>query len=317
MAQKEEGKTRPAKPRALSLHIGLNAVSPAAYSGWSGELAACEFDANDMAAIAKSKGIKPTVLLTKHGTRAKMLGALRAAAKALQAGDFFLLSYSGHGGQVQDVSGDEPDKQDETWCLFDGQLIDDELYFELSKFRAGVRILVLSDSCHSGSVVRELPPQFDTVPHQRPKLMPPAVAMRVYREHQAFYDQLQTEVAKAAGKAPADPDTALANVAVNVATSGRLTALVTDFKPAVLLVSGCQDNQTSMDGDHNGAFTEQLLKVWNNGGFAGNYALFHARIKARMPPTQSPNLFALGNAAAFLKQAPFTIAKPPAQKDAA
>jgi hypothetical protein len=26
------------KPKALSLHIGLNAVSPAAYGGWSGDL---------------------------------------------------------------------------------------------------------------------------------------------------------------------------------------------------------------------------------------------------------------------------------------
>ena len=40
-----------------------------------------------------------------------------------------------------------------------------------------------------------------------------------------------------------------------------------------------------MDGDHNGAFTEQLLKVWNQGGFQGNYGNFHARIKARMPAT--------------------------------
>ena len=62
---------------------------------------------------------------------------MRAAAKALSAGDLFFLTYSGHGGQVPDVTGDEADKQDETWCLFDGQLIDDELYFELSRFASG------------------------------------------------------------------------------------------------------------------------------------------------------------------------------------
>ncbi|MDB5849588.1 MAG: peptidase [Rhodoferax sp.] len=309
MASKRDNQAPAAQPKALSLHIGLNAVSPAAYSGWSGPLAACEFDANDMAAIARSIGIKPTVLLTKQGTRAKTLTAMRAAAKALGAGDFFFLSYSGHGGQVDDVTGEEPDKKDETWCLFDGQLIDDELYFELSKFKAGVRILVLSDSCHSGSVVRELPPQFDTLPHQRPKLMPPPVAMRVYREHQAFYDKLQNDIAEAVGKAAVDPDAVLANVntAANVAVSGRLTVLVSQFKAAVLLISGCQDNQTSMDGDHNGAFTEQLLKVWNNGAFTGSYAMLHARIRAGLPPTQSPNLFTLGSAAKFVKQRPFSI----------
>ena len=303
MVTSDNKKTRPAKPRAWSLHLGLNAVSSEAYSGWSGPLAACEFDANDMAAIARTRGMKSTLLLTRQATRAKALAALRGAAKSLHAGDLFFLSYSGHGGQVPDVSGDEDDKQDETWCLYDGQLIDDELYYELSRFAAGVRILVLSDSCHSGTVTRELPPQPDTLPHQRSKLMPAAVGMRVYREHQAFYDKLQLDVAKAAGGAVADPDTALAQVAV----SGRLTALVGEFRPSVLLISGCQDNQTSMDGDHNGAFTEQLLKVWNNGGFTGNYALFHARIKAGLPPSQSPNLFTLGTAGQFLAQIPFTV----------
>ena len=78
---------------------------------------------------------------------------MRAAGKTLSSGDFFFLTYSGHGGQVPDVTGEEADKQDETWCLYDGQLIDDELYLELSRFAAGVRILVLSDSCHSGTVV--------------------------------------------------------------------------------------------------------------------------------------------------------------------
>ena len=290
------------KPKGISLHIGLNAVNASDYGGWDGPLAACEFDANDMAAIAKAKGIKSTVLLTKKGTRANVLAGMRGAAKALKAGDLFFLTYSGHGGQVPDVSGDEDDKQDETWCLFDGQLIDDELYFELSKFATGVRVLVLSDSCHSGTITRA-PPVPVTIPGQRPKLMPASVAMRTYREHQAFYDKLQLDVAKAAGTAAVDPDTALANVAA----SGRLTAIVKDFNPAVVLISGCQDNQTSMDGDHNGAFTEQLLRVWSQGAFTGSYGSFHARIKAALPPTQSPNLFTLGKAGTFLVQTPFTV----------
>ncbi len=291
-----------ARHKARSLHIGLNEVSGAAYGGWTGPLAACEFDASDMAAIAKSKAMKPTVLLSKKATRSSVLKAMRAAAKALVSGDLFFMTYSGHGGQVPDVSGDEADKQDETWCLFDGQLIDDELYFELNKFASGVRILVLSDSCHSGTVTRAAPVP-TTIPSLRPKLMPPAVAMRTYREHQAFYDQLQRDVAKQAGKAAVDPDTALAAVAA----SGRLSAIVKGFKPAVVLISGCQDNQTSMDGEHNGAFTEALLRVWNNGTFSGNYGSLQAHIRAILPASQSPNLFTLGRAGTFLAQAPFTV----------
>ena len=299
-----------AKPQALSLHIGLNAVSAAAYEGWDGPLAACEFDANDMAALATTQGMKPTVLLTKKATRAAVLAALRSAAKTLKAGSLFFLSYSGHGGQLPDTNHDEPDKKDETWCLYDGQLIDDELYLELSRFAAGVRVLMLSDSCHSGTVARDrLPPP--PPPGQRAKLMPDTVGRRVYAAHRAFYDGLQAAVARVATKM-ADPDAALAQVAqvAQAAVTGpaaQATALVGAFKPAVLLISGCQDNQTSMDGEHNGAFTEQLLRVWDHGRFKGNYGVFHARIRSAMPASQSPNLFTLGPAAAFVAQTPFTV----------
>ena len=289
------------KTKALSLHLGLNGVSAAAYDGWDGPLAACEFDAKDMATLAKGQGMTPTVLLTKKATRGALLSGMRSAAKALKSGDLFFMTYSGHGGQVPDTNGDEPDRKDETWCLYDGQLIDDELYFELSKFAASVRILVLSDSCHSGSVTREIPPP--PPPGQRAKLMPDAVGRRVYAAHKAFYDKLQADVAAAAGKAFVDPDAALAHVGA----AAQAVGLVGAFKPAVVLISGCQDNQTSMDGDHNGAFTEAMLKVWKQGQFSGDYNSFHLKIRQSMPASQSPNLFVLGGAAAFLAQSPFTV----------
>jgi metacaspase-1 len=294
-----------ASPKGMSLHLGLNAVSPAAYGGWTGELNACEFDANDMAAIARSRQMKATVLLTKQATRAKALAAVRAAAKALKSGDMFFVTYSGHGGQVPDVTGEEPDKKDETWCLYDGQVIDDEIYVELSRFAEGVRILVLSDSCHSGTVTRDaVPPSSPDAPKGRSKMMPPAVANRTYREHQAFYDKLQHDIANhGAKRGLPDPDEALAQVAV----SNRRITLASSFKPAVILISGCQDNQTSMDGDHNGAFTEKLLQVWNHDTYNGNYAKFHAQIKARMPASQSPNLFTLGPVTTFVTQQPFSL----------
>jgi len=296
-------KPSPKKPVAASLHLGLNSVDPVAYSGWSGPLAACEFDAGDMAGIATSQGMTPTVLLTRDATREKALAAIRAAAQRLKAGDLFLLSYSGHGGQVDDISGEEADKLDETWCLYDGQLIDDELYLELSRFAKGVRVLVLSDSCHSGTMTRARPPA-PSVPGQRPKLMPPAIAKQVYADHKDFYDRLQRNVMKASKSAASlDPDAALAQVAVSV----RFSKLAAKCRAAVILISGCQDNQSSMDGDRNGAFTEQLLKIWNGGAYRGNYAKFYAEIKAGMPPSQTPNLFQLGRTAAFVRQQPFSV----------
>ena len=55
---------------------------------------------------------------------------------------------------------------------------------------------------------------------QRPKLMPDSVAMRTYAEHKQFYDKLQMDIAKNAGRAVVDPDVALSQVA----NSGRLAS---------------------------------------------------------------------------------------------
>jgi hypothetical protein len=295
--------------RGLSLHVGLNSVDPKHYAGWRGDLVACEFDAKDMAALAKTQKIKPTVLLTKRATRANVLRALRAAARTLDKGDLLFLTYSGHGGQMPDVSADEPDKKDETWCLYDGELIDDEVFNELTKFKDGVRIIVLSDSCHSGSVVRARVPE-TVAGIGRSKMMPPSVAMRTYTQNKDFYDKLQGQLAGDVGRTSrsADPDAALS--ALHATGSTRLTGIAGKIKASVILISGCQDNQTSLDGDHNGAFTEQLLRVWDNGRFNpehGTYVNFHATIKAGMPSTQTPNYFTLGAVATFSKQRPFAI----------
>jgi hypothetical protein len=135
-------------------------------------------------------------------------------------------------------------------------------------------------------------------------MMPPDIADQTYQQNKAFYDKLQKAVAKEAGKGKLpDAGTMLARVA----TDSRVARIVKKFKPSVILVSGCQDNQTSLDGAHNGAFTEQLLKVWSSGAFRGDYIKFHGQITSGLPSSQTPNLFPLGAAVEFLKQQPFTV----------
>jgi metacaspase-1 len=265
-----------------SLHIGLNAVDPKQYSGWGGQLTACEFDANDMQALAKAQGFtKVTKRLTKKATRNRVLADIKAAATKLKRNDIFFLTYSGHGGQVPNTGNDfEPDGFDETWCLYDGELIDDELYAALKQFVSGVRIFVLSDSCHSGTVLRAM--QFSAlgVAPVRPRMMPRDVALRVYMDHQKFYDKIQ---------------------------QGRSSPRAR-MRATALLISGCQDNQTSADGDRNGLFTQTLLAVWKNGKFQGDYRGFQKSIVKLMPPTQTPNFFTIGPANyAFEEQKPFTV----------
>jgi hypothetical protein len=279
--------------KGISLHIGLNRVDPKHYAGWDGQLQACEADADDMASIAKKAGFASTLLLTKKATRDVVIAAIKAAAKKLKTGDIFFLTYSGHGGQVPDKNGDEQDLEDETWCLFDGELIDDELWELWAGFKKDVRVLVLSDSCHSGTVVRAAYDELTRAgvtrkPVSRAKggadpvfrAMPDDVALRTYRVNQKFYDKVQDTL-------PEQPSPVDANVR---------------------LISGCQDNQLSQDGAFNGLFTGTLLRVWNNGKFDGAYNDFHRAILKRMPPTQSPNQMLVGrHSTAYNGQKPFSI----------
>lgn len=89
-------------------------------------------------------------------TRPNLLAAMDRAAADLAADDLLLLTYSGHGASLPDRGGDELDQRDEAWCLHDGLLLDDEIHHRLCTFAAGVRVLVVSDSCFSGSVTRRI-----------------------------------------------------------------------------------------------------------------------------------------------------------------
>lgn len=278
--------------KGLALTLGLNSVDPKHYQGWAGKLQACEADARDMADIARAQKLKVETLLTRRATRRAVLSRIARAARTLRRGDLFLLTYSGHGGQIPDRNDDEPDAQDETWCLYDGELIDDELYAALGKLPAGVRVLVFSDSCHSGTVTKAMfyssraagpptAPAAGAAQRVRFRAMPPDVALRTYRAHRKMYDALQKSVRPNAENA---------------------------VRASVILISGCQDNQLSADGDFNGLFTANLLRVWKEGMFQGTHRTFHRAIGRQMPPDQTPKFFVVGAPnRRFEGQRPFTV----------
>jgi hypothetical protein len=157
-----------------------------------------------------------------------------------------------------------------------------------------VRIIVLSDSCHSGSVNRAITNQ-GVVPNpvataeiaakQEPRYraMPRDIMIKTYAQNHELYDGIQKQVASSGS------------------SEGGLGA-------RVLLISGCQDNQLSRDGFLNGAFTGKLLEVWADGAWTGSYSAFHEAIRSAMPDDQQPNFNPIGPASpAFDEQNPFTI----------
>lgn len=260
-----------------SLHIGLNSVDPKKYNGWDGALAGCVNDANAMRDVAASRGFTPTMLLDGDATAEAVRRELDSAAADLGENDFFFLTYSGHGGQVPDKNGDERDSFDETWCLYDTELVDDSLYGALCTFGPGVRIFVMSDSCHSETVTRasrvqgreQLRDQREAAPGPNAKQAPRNVTVAEFDGHRDAYE------------------------AQNRWWEPK--ALPRDASAKVVLIAGCKDEQTSMDGPVNGAFTGALLQVWNNGSYRSDYAALKDAVVAEIDdPSQTPCLFSYG-----------------------
>jgi hypothetical protein len=228
--------------------------------GWNGRLGrssqCCEKDAEDLAAIASKQGFKAKILLTERATSARVQRAMRNAAKKLTAGDIFLLTYAGHGSQVEDL---EVDSEDETWCLYDRMFLDDEQRMLYTEFAEGVRILVLCDSCHSGTATRSGKSAADRRhrmhERMRARAMPRETASSIYVARKAEYDEIQLGL-------PNPPP---------------------ELKASRILISACQDDETAM-GDlvAGGCFTRALKKIWNQGAFEGNYEQFAEQIKQEL-----------------------------------
>lgn len=133
-------------------------------------------------------------LLNEHATKANITNAVRWLINT-QA-DVMLCQFSGHGTQEPDRNGDESDRMDEAIVPVDyltgGIISDDWLAKEFAKVRAGRKLIVWFDSCHSGTATRTLVNAFtpqivkDNFKLARPRYLPPAriPALRVAMQGQ-------------------------------------------------------------------------------------------------------------------------------------
>lgn len=288
-------------PKGISLHLGLNTVDPTHYDGWDGRLGACEADAHAMLELASSEGFSPELMLTSDATRGAVVDSIKKAASELRAGDMFLFTVSAHGGRLPDFNMDEDHdgdiKMDETLCLYDFQIADDELYMLWTKFSAGVRVLMVPDTCHSGSMARmgsaPMPIQLfgqEIEARTATRAMPRYVEERVWRANEAAY--------RTASKSYSA-----------LKESVMMSPLSSPIQASVLNLGACKDDQFAMDGAQNGAFTSALLDVWNGGRFTGSYHAFRSAIEVRIGSTsQTPQLFEkLLREPNFVSNRPFTL----------
>lgn len=249
-----------------ALCIGIND-----YPGTGNDLSGCVNDASDWAQVFQGKGFTVKKLLDKAATGAGIRSAIAALVGKAVKGDRVVIQYSGHGSFVPDENGDEPDGTDECLCPYDimskGPLTDDELFDLFNAKAAGVQVVMISDSCHSGTVSRFAPiltpasTKGRRAPRRLVRFLPPSVFLA------------KKEAAKL----------------------GMFRAVRSSNPPgryAALLMAGCQDTEYSYDacfgGRANGAFTYVALTALRSLPASASFSQWFKAIRKVLPSQQYP-----------------------------
>ncbi|KAF9155823.1 Ca(2+)-dependent cysteine protease [Mortierella sp. AD011] len=200
-------------------------------------------------------------------TKANIMRNLEWLIHDAKKNDSYFLHYSGHGGQVADLDGDETDGMDN--CIFpldhaqNGVIVDDELHNMLVKsLPQGVRLTVVFDCCHSGSAL-DLPYMYASTGYIRGsnalanlghELVQGNFDAEAVKELQLKWQKLQLEEKEF-------------NRQVNLKAA----------KADVIMFSGCKDDQTSAD-----------ISITKGGRSSSNGAMTYAFTKCiRETPLQS------------------------------
>ena len=256
------------------------------YPGTHMDLSGCVNDANDWAAELAGRGFAVSKLIEQQATKAAMVNGIESLIGGAVSGDVLVITYSGHGTYVPDTNGDEIDGLDEALCPYDiqtggGPLIDDEINTLFAARKAGVRLLLISDSCHSGTVTRAAPGDPDAEDAPRPRFMPMGNWLSADKLPHGISGQLLTTVPVTSGGSP---------------FAGALSRMMGD-----LLLAGCKEGPNNFSYDARiagrpcGAFTYYALKTLKRLPANATYAQWHAAINPAYLPSasypQSPQIF--------------------------
>lgn len=219
--------------------------------GEENDLRGCVNDANDWASLLKNHFDFPDVkmLLNGDATKAKIITGIQGLLNGAKAGDILVFTNASHGTYLAETDGDE-DKYDEAICPHDTDsnlLVDDDLRELFKNIPKDVRLTVISDSCHSGSVTRVM-----TNEYRRSRQLNP----RVFGGKELAPEQLRA----ARGKKEKYPESGMKEI----------------------LLSGCKSNQTSADAyianDYHGAMSYHAIKAITDGNYNLTYADLHKRL---------------------------------------
>lgn len=250
----------------------------------------CPSDAAAMATLLTANDYDLTLLRDEQATRDAVLAAFGNLAESARDGDICVVYYSGHGGWVADQNADEEDRMDETWVLYDGQLVDDDIGAQWTRFVAGVRVLFISDSCNSGTVLKDavdgeivaastVSPEVLTV-----KAVPPS-SVEVAKFHSALKEN-------------------------NYVFPFPVTIPPPDVKCSIISIAACEDGTSAYMGTPYSLFTSAIVSVWDQGAFQGSFHDFFLAVASAVTQrnsNQRPQIKLWGAPdTGFGKRRPFT-----------
>jgi hypothetical protein len=121
------------------------------YPGTMNDLEGCVADVELIASILK--GLFPDLTISifrdKQCTVDRYKSELKNAFVNATKDSWIIIAESHHGTQIRDISGDEADYYDEAICMYDGEIIDDEIRELLNYVPVGVHVVFIIDCCFS------------------------------------------------------------------------------------------------------------------------------------------------------------------------
>ncbi len=138
-----------------ALCIGIDAYTRKPLGG-------CVADMQAWARAMQARGAVVRALPDGDATKQAIVQAWREVADLTRPGDTFVVQFAGHGTQVPDQGIGNPGGGDETydsaWVPIDGEdgelLVDDEIGALIDAVPQGVRVVLFTDCCHSGTSTR-------------------------------------------------------------------------------------------------------------------------------------------------------------------
>ncbi|WP_158222743.1 caspase domain-containing protein [Rhodopirellula sp. MGV] len=235
------------------------------------DLKGCVADVHNMQNLLQhTLGFHPndiTVLLNQDVTRKKLRSAWKSLMSGATEGDTLLFHFSGHGTFKVDEEGEDDDGNDEMFCLWDMDfnnpktyLLDDDLDKWIKEKPDGVKLIVVTDCCHSGTITRMLlmPGSFGA----EPKLVD-VEATEFLANDRGLGGVRAIENFAITPRFLPPPELLLGNSRAIDRRRKRPRALAREYDH--LHLAACRDDQTAKDApintQYNGAFTYHFCQA--------------------------------------------------------